>query len=262
MKIGVLLKQVPDTETKVRVNGDGTGIEEGDIKWIVSPYDEYAVEEALKLKATLGEGEVVVLSLGPARCLDAARTALAMGADRAIILNDDAFGGSDTLGVARSLAAVVTKEEIGVIFSGCQALDGDSGAVPQMTAALLGWPHATWITSFEHEGETAKIERPVGGGSVEVARVRYPAVFTCTKGLNEPRYASLPGIMKAKRKPVTNYSPADLGIDGEVGADAAQTTLSDFRSPPGRPAGRILQGELRDQVRELVKALREEAKVL
>ncbi len=260
MKIGVLLKQVPDSETKVRVNGDATGIEEGDIKWIVSPYDEYAVEAAIQLKEKVGDSEVVVLSMGPARCLDAARTALAMGADRAVILDDDGFAGSDTLGVARSLAAAISKEELDVVFAGCQAIDGDSGAVPQMTAALLEWPHATWINSFEHEGETATIKRNVGGGNVEVARLRYPALFSCTKGLNEPRYASLPGIMKAKRKPVARYSPGDLDV--VVGADNSETTLSDFRLPPARSAGRILQGELRDQVRELVKALREEAKVL
>lgn len=260
MKIGVLLKQVPDTETKIRPNGDGSGIEEGDVKWIISPYDEIAVEAALKLKEKVGDAEVLIFSLGPARCLDAARTALAMGGDRAVILDDDGFDGSDALGVARALAAAAEKEECGILFAGRQAIDTDGNAVPQIVAGLLEWPHATWITSFEFEGETAKIKRPVGGGNVEVARVRLPAVFTCSKGLNEPRYASLPGIMKAKRKPVTRYTADELGVD--VGADNAQVTLSDFRLPPGRPPGRILSGELSDQITELVKALREEAKVL
>jgi len=260
VNIGVLLKQVPDTETKIRINGDGTGIEEGDIKWIISSYDEYAVEEALKLKTTIGAGEVLIFSLGPARTLDAARTALAMGADRAVILDDDGFGGSDALGVARALAAAIAKEDCGIVFAGRQAIDTDSNAVPQIVAGLLEWPHATWINSFAYEGETATVQRPVGGGNVEVVKVRLPAVFTCSKGLNEPRYASLPGIMKAKRKPVTKYTPDDLGV--EVGADNAQATLSGFTLPPDRPAGRILQGDLSDQVAELVKVLREEAKVL
>ncbi|MCP4869682.1 MAG: electron transfer flavoprotein subunit beta/FixA family protein [Proteobacteria bacterium] len=260
MNIGVLLKQVPDTETKIRINGDGTGIEEGDIKWIISPYDEYAVEAALQLKEKMGAGEVLIFSLGATRTLDAARTALAMGADRAVILDDDGFAGSDALGVARSLAAAIAKEDCGIVFGGRQAIDTDSNAVPQIVAGLLEWPHATWINSFEYEGETATVKRPVGGGNVEVVKVRLPAVFTCTKGLNEPRYASLPGIMKAKRKPVTKYTPDDLDV--EVGGDNAQMTLSNFSMPPARPAGRILQGELSDQVAELVKLLREEAKVL
>jgi electron transfer flavoprotein beta subunit len=260
VNIGVLLKQVPDTETKIRINGDGNGIEEGDIKWIISPYDEFAIEEALKLKTTLGAGEVLIFSLGSARVLDAARTALAMGADRAVILDDDGFAGSDALGVARALAAAIAKEDCGLVFAGRQAIDTDGNAVPQIVAALLGWPHATWINSFEYEGETATVNRPVGGGNVEVVKVRLPAVFTCSKGLNEPRYASLPGIMKAKRKPVTRYTPDDLDV--EVGGEHAQVTLSNYSLPAGRPAGRILQGELSDQVAELVKLLREEAKVL
>ena len=262
MKIGVLVKQVPDTESKIRVNGDGSGIEEGDIKWIVSPYDEFAIEEALTLKASAGAEEVVVFSLGQARTVEAARTALAMGADRAVILDDEGFAGSDALGVGKALAAAIEKEGIGIVFAGRQAIDQDSNQVPQIVAGVLGWPHATWINSFEHEGETAKVKRPVGGGNVEVVRVNLPAVFTCTKGLNTPRYASLPGIMKAKRKPVVRYSPGDLGVEGTVGAGAAKAVHSDYQMPPARPEGRMLSGELSDQVRELVRALREDAKVL
>lgn len=262
MKIGVLVKQVPDTETKVRVRADGSGIEDGDIKWIVSPYDEFAIEEALKLKESAGGEEVVVFSLGSARTVEAARTALAMGADRAVILDDEGYAGSDATGVARALAAAIEKEGIGIVFAGRQAIDVDANQVPQIIAGILEWPHATWINGFEHEGETVKVRRPVGGGKVEVARVHLPAVLTCTKGLNTPRYASLPGIMKAKSKPVTRYSPADLGVDGDVGADAALASYTGYHTPPPRPEGRILSGELPDQVRELVRSLREEAKVL
>jgi electron transfer flavoprotein beta subunit len=262
MKIGVLLKQVPDTESKIRPKADGSGIEEGDIKWIISPYDEFAVEEALRSRDKLPGSEVVVVSLGPARCLDAARTALAMGADRAVILDDAGFQGSDPLGTARALAAVCRKEGFGLVFAGRQAIDQDNNQVPQIVAGLLDWPHATWITSFALSGETAAVKRPVGSGKVELVSVKLPAVFTCSKGLNDPRYASLPGIMKAKTKPVTRYSPADLGVAGEVGAAAATVALSGFHAPPQRPPGRKLDGELRDQVKELVRLLREEAKVL
>ena len=154
MKIGVFLKQVPDTETKIRITGDGGGIETGDIKWIVNPYDEFAVEAGLRLKEAAG-GEVVVVSLGAARTLDAARTALAMGADRAVILDDDGFQGGDALATARALAKVAEKEEFDVVFGGRQAIDSDDSQVPQIVAGLLGWPHATWITSFEHDGGSA-----------------------------------------------------------------------------------------------------------
>jgi len=262
VKIGVLVKQVPDTESKIRVAGDGSGIEEGDIKWIVSPYDEFAIEEALKLKTSAGAEEVVVFSLGKARTLEAARTALAMGADRAVILDDPAFDGSDALGIAKALASAIQKEGIGIVFGGRQAIDQDSNQVPQIVAGILGWPHATWINSFEHEGETVKIKRPVGGGKVEVARLSLPAVLTCTKGLNTPRYASLPGIMKAKSKPVVRYTPGDLGVEGAVGAGGAKATHSGFHMPPARPEGRVLTGDLGAQVKELVRALREESKVL
>ncbi len=260
MKIGVLLKQVPDTETKIRVAGDG--IEEGDVKWIINPYDEYAVEEALRLKASLGDGEVLIFSLGKARTLDAARTALAMGGDRAVILDDDSFDGSDAYGTAKALAAAIEKEDCGIVFTGRQAIDLDQSSVPQAVAAFLEWPHASLITSFEHGGDAAIVKRPVGGGSVEVVEVALPAVLTCNKGLNDPRYASLPGIMKAKRKPVTRYTADDLDVGDDVGGDNAKVVLSDFQLPPGRTAGRILEGEIGDQVKELVKLLREEAKVL
>lgn len=256
MKIGVLIKQVPDTETKIQIKAGGAGIEDGSVKWIISPYDEYAVEAALQLKEKAG-GEVVVFSLGPKRCVEAARTALAMGADSAVILDDPAFASADAVGTARALAAAAGKEGVGIIFAGVQAMDDDASAVPQIVAGVLGWPHATGISFFQHEGETAKVKRAVGGGKVEVVRVRLPAVLSCTKGLNEPRYASLPGIMKAKKKPVKNYSPADLGW-----TPGSKLALTGWRLPPQRPPGRVLKGDLGDQVKELVKCLREEAKVI
>lgn len=259
MKIGVLLKQVPDTETRIKINGDANGIEEGDIKWIVNPYDEFAVEQALQVKQAAG-GEVVVFSLGSSRTLDAARTALAMGADRAVILDDAGFAGSDSLGVSRALAKAAQEEGIELLFAGKQAIDDDAVQVPQIVGTLLGWPVATAITSYEQDGDSVTCKREVGGGETEIVKVSLPAVFTADKGLNSPRYASLPGIMKAKSKPVKRYTPGDLGV--EVGADNVQVTTSGYHSPPPRPAGRILEGELGDQVKELVRLLRQEAKVL
>jgi len=262
VNIGVLLKQVPDTETKVRINGDASGIEEGDIKWIVNPYDEFAVEEALKLNAALGEGEVVIFSLGRPKTVDAARTALAMGAHRAVILDDDGFQGSDAYGAASALAKAIEGEDIGIVFAGKVAIDDQNFQAPQIVATKLEWPHVTNINAFEHEGDTALVNRDVGGGVAEKVRVALPAVLTCDKGLNTPRYASLPGIMKAKRKPVKKLSPADLGVEDEVGGDNAKVVLSGYHLPPERPVGRILQGELSDQISELVQLLRSEAKVL
>lgn len=261
MKIGVLLKQVPDTESRIKPSPDGKGIELTDIKWIMNPYDEYAVEEALAQKGSTPT-EVVVISLGAARTLDTARTALAMGADRAVILDDEAFVGSDAFGVAKAIAAVIRKEGIDIVFAGKQAIDDDNVQVPQIVAALLDWPHASAIIGFKNEGETVLIRRGVGGGAVEHVRVRLPAVLTCDKGLNTPRFASLPGIMKAKSKPVTRYTAAQLDVVGDVGPAHAKVTFTGFHAPPPRTAGRFLQGELGDQVKELVRLLRQEAKVL
>ncbi|MCO4770164.1 MAG: electron transfer flavoprotein subunit beta/FixA family protein [Deltaproteobacteria bacterium] len=259
MNIGVLLKQVPDTESRIKINGDANGIEDGDIKWIVNPYDEFAVEQALQVKSAVG-GEVVIFSLGSSRTLDAARTALAMGADRAVILDDDGFAGSDSLGVAASLAKAAQEEGIELLFAGKQAIDDDAVQVPQIVGTLLEWPVATAISSYEQDGDSVTVKREVGGGQTEVIKVTLPAVFTADKGLNSPRYASLPGIMKAKSKPVKRYTADDLGV--EAGADNAKVTTDGYHMPPPRPAGRILDGELGDQVKELVKLLRQEAKVL
>lgn len=262
MKIGVLLKQVPDTETRIRPLADGSGIEEaGDVKWIVNPYDEFAVEEALKLKGTSAT-EVVIITLGPARAGDPFRNALAMGADRAVVLDDPAFVGSDALATGKAIAKVVEKEGIDVVFCGKQAIDDDNVQVPQIVAALLGWRHASAITGFAHEGESAKVKRPVGGGSVEHIRVRLPAVFTCDKGLNTPRYANIQGILKAKSKPVKKYTAAELGLGSEVGKANNKVKLSGFQPPAPRPPGRMLAGDTATQVKELVRLLRQEAKVL
>ncbi|MDP7114519.1 MAG: electron transfer flavoprotein subunit beta/FixA family protein [Myxococcota bacterium] len=251
MKIGVLVKQVPDTETKIRVVGDGSGIETGDIKWIVNPYDEYAVEEALKLKQSEG-GEVVIFSLGPDRAQEAIRTALAMGAERGVHVVDEP---NDPWITASKLAAAIQGEAPDILFAGRQAVDDDAVQVPVMVAELLGWPHVSSISTFAIADGKVTANRVVGGGVTMVTQTALPGMFTCDKSLNEPRYASLPGIMKARRKPIARP-------DGLPDSEPL-LTLSNFRLPEERPGGRIIGGEsVGEKVSELVRLLREEAKVI
>jgi len=257
MKIGVLIKQVPDTETKIRVKADASGIEVDGIKYIINPYDEYAVEEGLKTKEKAG-GEVVVLSLGPARCVEAIRTALAMGADRGIHI-DDAGIPADSYVAAKILANACKNENFDVIFCGKQAIDDDAVQVVQMVAEFLNVPQVMIVEKIELKADKkgAEVHRRIGGGAKEVYDVDFPAVFGCEKGLNTPRYASLPGIMKAKTKPLAALKAGDL-----IGEAKPKTANVNFRLPPERKAGKILQGEPDQVAKELVKLLREEAKVI
>ena len=256
MKIGVLVKQVPDTETKIKVKDDGSGIDEAGVKFVVSPYDEFAIEEALKTKEKIAGSEVTVLSLGPARCVEAIRTALAMGCDKAIHIDDEGQN-PDSFLSAKGLAKAVSDQGFDVVFCGKQAIDEDMGQVTQLVAEFLGWPHVTILEALEIEEGKAKATRRVSGGAKEVYDIPLPAVFGCEKGLNTPRYASLPGIMKAKSKPVEALKLADLKGDA-----SNKVELSNFRLPPEKAPGKILDGELGDQVKELVRLLREEAKVI
>lgn len=258
MKIGVLLKQVPDTETKIRVKADGSGIETDGIKYVVNPYDEYAIEEALKTKEKGGGGEVVILSLGPARSVEAIRTALAMGADRGIHI-DDAGIAMDSLVTARVLANAAKNENFDLIFCGKQAIDDDAAQVPQLVAEFLNLPQVMVIEKFDLRADKkgAVIHRKVGGGATEVYDVDFPVVVGADKGLNTPRYASLPGIMKAKTKPLAALKATDL-----VGEAKPRAANINYRLPPERKAGKVLQGEPDQVSKELVKLLREEAKVI
>ncbi len=257
MKIGVLIKQVPDTETKIRVKADASGIEADGTKYIINPYDEFAVEEALKTKEKAG-GEVVVVSLGPARCVEAIRTALAMGADRGIHI-DDAGIPADSFVTAKILANACKAENFDAIFCGKQAIDDDAAQVVQMVAEFLNVAQVMIVEKFELNAAKngATVSRRVGGGAKEVYDVAFPAIFGCEKGLNTPRYASLPGIMKAKTKPLAAQKAADL-----VGEAKPKTANVNYRLPPERKAGKILQGEPAQVAQELVKLLREEAKVI
>lgn len=263
MKIGVCLKQVPATDTRIRVNPTATAILTDDVKWEINPYDEYALEEAIRLKQAGKGTEVVIFSVGDASCEARIRDGLARGADRAVRLDDAAFAGSDALGRARVLASALQQEGIGLVLCGRQSIDTDTGAVPAMLAELLGWRQASWVDKLVVEGETFTAHRAAGGGTREVVTGRLPAVVTCDKGLNEPRYATLPGIMAAKKKPIVVKNAAALGLDpATVGAAAAVVVEEAMSLPPARPAGRILQGDAATVAAELVRLLREEAKVI
>ena len=256
MKIGVLIKQVPDTETKIKIKDDGSGIDETGVKFIVSPYDEFAIEEALKTKEANAGSEVTVLSLGPARCVEAIRTALAMGCDKAIHIDDEGTK-PDAFVTAKALAAAVQAQAFDVVFCGKQAIDGDAGQVVQHVAQFLGWPQVMVLEKVELAGGKVKATRRVSGGAKENYEMALPAIFGCEKGLNTPRYASLPGIMKAKSKPVES-----MKISALKGDATPKVEFSNYRSPPEKAPGKILSGELPAQIKELVRLLREEAKVI
>lgn len=257
MKIGVLLKQVPDSETKVKIKADGLGIELGEVKFAMNPYDEFAVEEALKTQAKV-KGEVVVFTVGGTKAEEAMRAAMAMGADRGVRINDDGLA-LDSLSVGKLLAAAVKMEGIEALFAGKQAIDDDGAQIPQIVAELLDWPQVTVIESFEaHDEKSATAGRRLGGGAKELVKVTFPAVFTADKGLNSPRFASLPGIMKAKKKPLAVKTAADLGV--ALGAPAVKVTRLSL--PPARQGGKMLKGDAAANVKELVRLLHEEAKVI
>jgi len=260
MKIVVAVKQVPDTATQVKISGgDPKAIDTAGITWIVSPYDEFAIEEALRIKEKRGQGEVVAVSLGPDRVKEALRSALAMGCDRAIHVNDPALANADTLLTAQALAAVIKQEQPGLVICGRQAIDDDMGAVAAQVAELLGWPAASWIMeeAIDGEGKTIRIGRQVEGG-LEIFELPLPAVVSAQKGLNEPRYPTLKGIMGAKKKEIKDVKATDLGIT----AGSPQLSVKTLEALPPRPPGRVIAGEVKDAVKELVRALREEAKAI
>jgi electron transfer flavoprotein beta subunit len=261
MKLLVLVKQVPDTATQVKVSGDPKAIDVTGITWIVSPYDEFAIEEALRIKEKRAQAadQVVVVTVGPERAKEALRSCLAMGADRAIHVKDAGLEGADTLVAARALAAVIQREQPELVLAGRQAIDDDMGATGAQVAELLGWPCLSWIMeeAIAADGATVRAGRQVEGG-LEVFDVPLPCVLTAQKGMNEPRYPTLKGIMGAKKKEVRELTIADLGLS----APAAQLQTVALQALPPRPPGRILTGEAKDMARELVRALREDIKVI
>ena len=257
MKVVALVKQVPDTETKIKLLADGSSYDPEGIKWVMNPYDEYAVEEALKIKESGVASEVIILSLGPDNAVERIRTGLAMGADKAVHIKESVANVGDTTVVAAALAAALKELEADLIISGKQAVDDDSYSVPGMVAANLGIPCINSVSKLETDDSKVTAYADIEGGAKLVIEANYPCLVTANKGLNEPRYASLPGIMKAKRKPVDVKSFADLGVSAEPKVEIVGWSL-----PEERQAGKVLAGEVPDQVKELVKLLREEAKVI
>ncbi len=250
MKIAVCVKRVPDTTTQVKVGPTGKSIDPAGVQWVLNPYDEIGVEEALRLKEKAGAGEVVVISLGTAEAASVIRTALAMGADRGILLKDESPE-RDSFGVASVLAETLKELAPDLVLFGRQAVDDDAHQVPGLVAELLGIACATVVVKLERDGSKLKVAREIEGGH-EVVELSLPAVISTQKGLNEPRYASLKGIMAAKKKPLE-----------ERVARPVEPTLTVVRMEPpaGRPAPRIV-GKGPEAVGELVRLLREEAKVL
>lgn len=250
MNIVVLCKQVPDTESRIKLTGDGSGFDMEGIKWILNPYDEYAVEEALKIKEAGKAEKVTVVGLGPDRIVESLRTALAMGADAAVhVKAPENYG--DELDTAKALAAVVKDLNAGLILAGRQAIDTDMAAVQSMVAELLGLPQINVVSKIEVDGGKVKGWRDIEGGAKQVVEASLPAVLSANKGLNEPRYASLPGIMKAKRKPVD-------AKDAPAASNKAKMTACSL--PVERQAGKVFQGV--ESVPQVVQLLRTEAKVL
>lgn len=261
MKIGIFIKQVPDTETKIKLKDDKSGIIADGIKYVVNPYDEYAIEEAIKLKEKLS-CEAVVVSFGPARSLDALRTALAMGADRAIHIKEDNYQHVDIFWVTKMLAKIAQDEKFDIIFMGKQAIDDDCAKTVQYVATFLGLPHVNAITKFEYLDSKVKVQREIEGGAKEVIEITIPCVVGATKGLNEPRYATLPNIMKAKKKELKELKLSDLGFDFNKLKEQGHVEIMAYNLPPVKQKGKIIQGEPQEVVGKLVELLQNEAKVL
>jgi len=262
MDIVVLVKQVPDTESLVQIADDGVSIKKQDIKWIMNPYDELAVEEALRIKEAQG-GTVTILSFGPEKAIETIRTALAMGADQGVHIKDPVAEGSDSLASAKLLAAALKNIPYDLVIAGHRAVDEDNYQVASAVAELLGIPQVSMVNKAEVSEGKITCHRTVEGGTV-VMEASLPALFTTQRGLNEPRYASLPGIMKAKKKTVDVKTVADLGVDAAVvGAAHRKVKIKALNLPPQRQAVRMIQGEAAAaKAAELVKILHEETKII
>lgn len=262
MRIAVCLKQVPDSEARLRVAADGRWIDEEDVPFALNESDEYALEEALRLAEASG-GEVVVFSLGPDRVREALRKALALGAARAVHLADPAYQGGDAFANGRALAAAIRQEEFDLVLTGSQSDDLGTSATATVVAAELGWPHAWLVMGVEVEEGALKIVREMEGGMNELLRLRLPAVIEVQAGINHPRYASLKGIMAAKKKPVTTPAPAELGLDpASVGAEGSRVEIVSVDLPEAGEGAQLLEGDAATAAAAMVEKLRQEARVL
>lgn len=249
MKILVAVKRVVDYNVKIRVKADNTGVETANVKMSMNPFDEIAVEEAVRLKEAGTADELVVVSLGTSQSQETIRTALAMGCDRGVLIETDV--NAEPLGVAKALKALVDKENPDMVIVGKQAIDDDSNQTGQMLAALLGWPQGTFASNLTVADGKANVTREIDGG-LETVALTVPCIVTTDLRLNEPRYASLPNIMKAKKKPIDMITPDDLGVDV-----APRMEILKVEEPAGRQAGVMVES-----VAELVDKLKNEAKVI
>jgi electron transfer flavoprotein beta subunit len=249
MKILVPVKRVVDYNVKIRVKSDGSGVELANVKMSMNPFDEIAVEEAIRLKEKGQATEIIVASIGPQQAAETIRTALAMGADRGILVKVDKI--VEPLAVAKILKGIVDQEKPGLVILGKQAIDDDCNATGQMLAALTGWPQGTFASKIVIEGDTMSVTREVDGG-LQTVKLKSPAIVTTDLRLNEPRYASLPNIMKAKKKPIEDKTPDAYGVDVSPRLEVMKTT-----EPPGRKSGAKVK-----TVAELVDKLKNEAGVI
>jgi len=264
MKILVVVRQVPDSTTNIKIRPDGQDIERGGIKMVVNPFDEFAIEQGVLLREKRKDVEsVTALVVGPAKASEALRTALAVGCDDGIHLQDDAFAQLDELQLAAVIAAVARDGGYSLIITGKQEIDLDSGQLGPALAEALDLPHvgATVELELSADGGSLAAHRRIEGAD-EVVEVPLPALLTCDKGLCEMRYPSLPNLMKAKKKPVKVLSAADVPGLAEITASVGGTALHTFQPPPERPPGKLVDGEPQEAAKELVRLLREEAKVI
>jgi len=256
VKIMVCLKQVPHQDARLDIDGNGTWIKEDGIKFEINSYDTYALEEALQVKDA-EEAEVVVVSIGPDRVTQSLRTALGMGADRAVHVNDAATNGSDALGIAKTLAAVAKQENPDLIYMGLMSDDGNFAAVAPMLAELLGIPHTTAAVKIERSAGSLVVDREIEGGANEVVELQTPCLVAVQSGLNQVRYASLKGIMAAKKKPLDVKTAADLGVEGQVGAGAAKVQIAKIAPPVKGDTAEILTGSNDEIVAGLMGKIKE-----
>ncbi|HEY4575221.1 MAG TPA: electron transfer flavoprotein subunit beta/FixA family protein [Thermoanaerobaculia bacterium] len=264
MKIAVCIKQVPNTEARLRVSRDGRWVDEEDLPFVINESDEYALEEGLRIAEKTG-GEVVVFSLGPERVKEALRKALAVGAARAVHLSDPAFSGGDALATGRALAAALARDSFDLVLTGSQSDDVGYGGTGSVIAGHLGWPHVWLVMGVELEegNASARVTREMESGVNEVSRVRLPAVLEVQAGINHPRYASLKGIMAAKKKEIATASPADLGLDaGQTGAAGSRLEIVSVSFPEAGKGAQMLEGDAKAAAAKLVEKLQKEARVL
>jgi electron transfer flavoprotein beta subunit len=263
LKIITLLKRVPDTEARILINAEGSGIKEEGVKFVINPYDEYGIEEGLRLREKFGgDSKVTVVCMGPEESTEMIRTALAMGADDAVHVCDPALASPDPFAAAAVLAKSIAEEGFDIIFCGKQAIDDDMAQVHSIMAEILDIPQVNVAANFEisDDGKAAVVKRRIEGGDEKV-EMTLPALISCEKGINEPRYASLPGIMKAKKKEIKKKSLADLGFDSLPGGSRSRI-LKWLPLPKSGECKMVEAEEIGDAVKELARLLREEAKII